>query len=117
MNQFDSAILDQNLRAIDKIYETISIYKSILIVNESHMVQMYADLLSKRDYPVAVFATAYMFNRDEARMLVLSHNEVNHFEEHRGNGIIDMKNVTTILYVDPIDTHFPEFENIEEFFL
>lgn len=117
MNQFDLSVVQQNLQNIDNIYETLNIYKSLLVVSTDYRVDLYASILSEKDYPVATMSRVDEFNADMKRMLILSHAELETLDEKINDGSVNIDNITITIYVDPIDIQSKYLDCIREFFL
>lgn len=99
MCSFEEAVLQQTLNQIDDIFETVNIYKSLLIVPSHAQLHRYMDELTKREYPLSSMKSVVEFNKNNTRALILTVDQIDDFSNTCSDHAMDLSGVTTIICV------------------
>lgn len=99
MSSFEEAVLQQTLTQIDNIFETVNIYKSLLVVPSQPQLHRYMDELTKREYPLSSMESVSKFNQNSTRALILTVDQTDDFLKMCSDRVADLSGVTTIICV------------------
>ena len=99
MSSFEEAVLRQTVTLIDDIFETVNIYKSLLVVPSQPRLDTYMDELTKREYPLSSLENVSEFNMNSTRALILTMDQMDEFLQTSSNHAVDLSGVTTIIWV------------------
>lgn len=85
------------IEKINNIFETQSIYRSIIVCKDTNINTLYRTL-RKCNYPVSKVSSLYDFNSYNSRLLIIDEVDASFFNILTLN--IDMKDINHIIYCD-----------------
>lgn len=126
MGSFETAVFKDVLSQIEDIFETVNIYKSVLVASTEAEAVRFSHELGRREFPVSSTEGILQFNNDDTRLLILTTEQADQLARADREGIAlgafgpDLSRVSVVISVDCNPESFLEMEGlraVRRFFL
>ena len=118
MGSFEKAVFKDVLSRIDDIFETVNIYKSVLVVPDEAEAGRFACELERREFPVSSVDGLLDFNNDDTRLLILTAEQADNVARADRDGVAlgefgpDLSVVSVVISIGCDPGHFLEMKGL-----
>ena len=106
MTYFEEAVFKGVLSKIEDIFETVNIYKSVLVVSNEAEAGRFLGELMYREFPASSIEDLLQFNNNETRLLILTAEQADEVSAADREGVAlgafgpDLSSVSVVISVD-----------------